>query len=210
MNKATPPDESDSRSRMASDRVTVRSRRVLCEGWATLEQVEFDYQRRDERWQVQRREIYHRGHGAAILLYNRDKRTIVLTRQFRFPAWTLGGDGMLLEVPAGIIEEGNAEATIQAETQQETGFLIGEPEFLFRAYATPGSVTEQLFYFRAPYDSSRRSGVGGGLEEEGEDIEVLEVELQQAVDWIASGEIVDAKTIILVQHAQLHVFGKNT
>ncbi len=180
---------------------------MLSEQWATLEQVVFDYQRNDGRWQRQQREIYHRGHGSAILLYNRHKRTIVLTRQFRFPAWTLGGDGLLFEVPAGIIEDGNAEATVKAETEQETGFVIGPPEFLFRAYATPGSVTEQLFYFAAAYDDTQRSGKGGGVEEEGEDIEVLEVELEQAVSWIATGEIVDAKTIILIQYAQLHLFG---
>ncbi len=203
----TPPSESESRTRTSSDRVRVHSRSVLSDGWATLEQVVFDYQRNDGRWQEQHREIYHRGHGAAILLYNRNKRTIVLTRQFRFPAWTLGGDGLLFEVPAGIIEEGNAEATIQAETEQETGFLIGPPAFLFKAYATPGSVTEQLFYFAAEYDDKLRSGKGGGIEEEGEDIEVLEIELAQAVDWIASGEIMDAKTIILIQYAQLHIFG---
>jgi len=203
----TPPSESESRARNQSERVRVHSRHVLSDGWATLEQVVFDYQRNDGRWQEQHREIYHRGHGSAILLYNRDKRTIVLTRQFRFPAWTLGGDGLLLEVPAGIIENGDAQATIRAETEQETGFLIEPPEFLFRAYATPGSVTEQLFYFAAAYDATRRSGTGGGVEEEGEDIEVLEVELEQAVEWIASGEIMDAKTIVLIQYAQLHVFG---
>lgn len=114
---------------------------------------------------------------------------------------------MLLEVPAGMIEEGDAEATIRAETEQETGFLIGPPEFLFRAYATPGSVTEQLFYFAAAYDDKQRSGLGGGVEEEGEDIEVLEVELEQATEWIRSGDIMDTKTIVLIQYAQLNIFG---
>lgn len=184
----------------------MQSRNVLSAGWATLEEVVFDYRRNDGRWQQQQREIFHRGHGAAILLYNRNKGTIVLTRQFRFPAWTLGGDGLLYEVPAGMIEEGDAEATIRAETQQETGFLIGPPEFLFRAYASPGSMTEQLFYFAAAYDDGKRSGIGGGLEEEGEDIEVVEVELEEAVKWIASGEIMDAKSIVLIQYAQLHIF----
>lgn len=210
MKKISPPAESDSRSRISSERVRVHSRSVLSDEWATLEHVHFDHQRRDGCWQEQHREIYHRGHGAAILLYNRDRRSIVLTRQFRFPAWTLGGDGLLLEVPAGIIDAGDAEATIRAETEQETGFVIGPPEFLFRAYATPGSVTEQLFYFAAQYDDKRRSGEGGGLKEEGEDIEVLEVDLDQALNWVVTGEIMDAKTIILVQYAQLHIFGNLT
>lgn len=203
----SPPEEHESRTRTASDRVRVHSRSVLSEGWATLERVVFDYQRSDGHWQEQRREIYHRGHGAAILLYNRDRRTIVLTRQFRFPDWTLGSDGMLLEVAAGMIEGGDAEATIRAETEQETGFVIGPPEFLFRAYSSPGSVTEQIFYFAAEYDDKARSGEGGGLEEEGEDIEVLEVEFEQAVSWIATDKIRDAKSILLLQYAQLHIFG---
>ncbi|NND92200.1 MAG: NUDIX domain-containing protein [Granulosicoccus sp.] len=201
-----PVPTSNPRSRTRSERVKVRSRTVLSEQWATLERVSFDYRRADGRWQMQQREIYHRGHGAAILLYNLEKRSIVLIRQFRFPVWTLGEAGFLLEVPAGIIEQGNPEATIQRETQQETGFLIGTPQFLFRAYATPGSVTEQLYYYTAEYDTNRRSGTGGGLEDEGEDIEVLEVSMEEAIDWVGCGRIVDAKTIILLQHAQLHIF----
>jgi nudix-type nucleoside diphosphatase (YffH/AdpP family) len=190
-----------------SDRIKVQNRRVLSDNWAHLEQVSFDYLRSDGTWQPHLREIYHRGHGAAILLYNLPQRTIVLTRQFRFPAWSMGGDGFLLEVPAGIVEAENPVATIRAETEQETGFLIGEPDFLFKAFVSPGSVTEQLFYFAAPYDNRQRSGPGGGLEEEGEDIEVLEIALDQAVQWVKEGIIVDAKTIILIQYAQINLFG---
>ncbi|MFK7855927.1 MAG: NUDIX domain-containing protein [Granulosicoccus sp.] len=193
--------------RADSERIKVRERSLLSNNWARLEQVSFDYLRSDGSWQAQTREIYHRGHGAAILLYNLQLGTIVLTRQFRYPAWTIGDEGFLLEVPAGIVEQDNPVATVVAETEQETGFLIGQPEFLFKAFVSPGSVTEQLFYYAAPYDKQQRSGPGGGLPEEGEDIEVLEVSLQQAVDWIAEGKIVDAKTIILIQHAQIHVFG---
>lgn len=190
----------------SGSRIRVKRREVLSNQWARLEDVTFDYLRSDGQWQVQRREIYHRGHGAAILLYNVENESIVLIKQFRFPAWVEDGDGFLLEVPAGIIEKDNPEETIRAETSQETGFLIGKPEFLFKAYATPGSVTEQLFYFTAPYDSNRRDGSGGGLEEEGEDIEVLEVKFSDAVEWIRTGKIIDAKTIILIQHAQLTIF----
>lgn len=195
------------RSRILSERVRVHSRKVLSDQWATLESVSFDYKRGDGRWQRQQREIYHRGHGAAVLLYNLEERSIVLIRQFRFPVWTLGGNGFVLEVPAGMVEEDNPEETVIAESEQETGFIISDPRFLFRVYATPGSVTEQLSFYTAVYNSSQRTGTGGGLEEEGEDIEVLEVTIDQAIEWIKSGEIVDAKTIILVQHAQLSIFG---
>lgn len=187
-------------------RIHVQSRKVLSNQWARLERVRFDYKRADGTWQAQQREIYHRGHGAAILLYNMDQCTIVLTRQFRFPAWELDGDGFLLEVPAGIIEGDDPSLTIQMETEQETGYVIDRPQFLFKAFASPGSVTEQVYYFAANYDRARRSGSGGGLEEEGEDIEVLEVTIEKAVDWVASGSIVDAKTIMLIQYAQLHLF----
>lgn len=187
-------------------RIRIDSRSVLSNEWACLEKVRFDYLRSDGNWQSQQREIYHRGHGAAILLYNRELRTIVLTRQFRFPAWEIDGSGFLLEVPAGIIEGDDALATVQIETEQETGFVVEQPAFLFKAFATPGSVTEQLHYFAASYEPGRRSGVGGGLLEEGEDIEVLEVSFDAAVDWMADGTIVDAKTIILIQYAQLHIF----
>lgn len=189
-----------------TERINVKNRELLSNQWAKLEDVEFDYLRSDGVWQTQRREIYHRGHGAAILLYNLDTRSIVLTKQFRFPAWVIDGDGFLLEVPAGVIESDDPYATIREETEQETGFLIGDPTLLFKAFASPGSVTEQLFYFTAPYDNAKRSGPGGGLEEEGEDIEVLELDFVEAVELIRVGKIVDAKTIILIQYAQLHIF----
>ena len=183
-------------------------RKLLCDGWARLEQVNFDYKRGDGSWQHQQREIYHRGHGAAVLLYNLALGKLVLTRQFRFPVYDCGDEGFLLEVPAGIIEAENPEQTICKETEEETGFLIEQPRFLFRAYATPGSVTEQLHYYCAEYAPDRRVGRGGGLPEEGEDIEVLEVDIEQAVRWIEEGLIVDAKTIILIQYAQLQIFIK--
>lgn len=189
-----------------TDRIKVKQRKLLSNQWAKLEDVEFDYLRSDGVWQTQRREIYHRGHGAAILLYNLDSQTIVLIKQFRFPAWVIDADGFLLEVPAGVIEGDCPHATIREEAEQETGLLIGEATLLFKAFASPGSVTEQLYYFIAPYDNTRRSGAGGGLEEEGEDIEVLEIEFSKAVELIRAGKIVDAKTIILIQHAQLTIF----
>jgi len=195
--------------RVKSDRVFVKQRELLSSQWAKLEDVTFDYLRSDGQWQTQRREIYHRGHGAAILLYDLARETIVLTRQFRFPAWELGGDGFLYEVPAGVIESDNPEETVLQETSQETGFFIEDPQFLFKAYATPGSVTEQIYYFAAVYDNRRRTGSGGGVESEGEDIEVIEMKLTDAVNKISAGNIEDAKTIILIQYAQLHIFDRS-
>lgn len=186
-------------------RIRVHERNCLSDEWARLEQVKFDYLRRDGNWQTQTREIYHRGHGAAILLFNRDKSTIVLTRQFRFPAWEEGDDGFMLEVPAGIIESDDPFDTVRRETEEETGFIIDQPDFLFRAYCTPGSVTEQIHYFSASYEADQRVSSGGGLLQEGEDIEVIEVKLSDAVQWISSGQVIDAKTILLILYAQIHI-----
>ena len=192
--------------RSDSDRIHVISRTPLADAWAYLERVEFNYRRSNGQWQTQRREIYHRGHGAAVLLYNLSNRTIVLTRQFRFPDWECGGDGFLIEVPAGIIESDDPAETVRRETEEETGFLIAEPSFLFKAYASPGSVTEQLHYFCAAYEPQNRCGSGGGLVDEGEDIEVLEVDIDEAVRWVSDGSIIDAKSILLIQYAQLTLF----
>ncbi|MEE9319714.1 MAG: NUDIX domain-containing protein [Granulosicoccus sp.] len=202
---------------MSNDcRIRVKEKNLLSDQWATLERVRFDYQRNDGSWQEQVREIYHRGHGAAILLYNKVNGSVILVRQFRYPVFAvenvdrdssaLAGSGFLLEVPAGILEEDDAVATIRAEVEQETGYHIGSPEFLFAAYVSPGSVTERIHYFVAPYDSSGRIGTGGGLADEGEDIEVLEMPFDEALSAIADGRIQDAKTIVLLQHAALRIF----
>ena len=187
-------------------RVATRRATLLAKGWARLESVEFDYRRADGRWERQRREVYHRGHGAAILLHDIARRRVVLVRQFRYPAHAATARGFLLEVPAGVLENDDPIATIRAETEEETGLRIGEPEFLFAAYVSPGSVTERIHYFAAPYDPDARVGAGGGVAEEGEDIEVLEAGLEEALGWIREGLIEDAKTIVLLQHAALYVF----
>ena len=194
--------------RPAHERVRVRQRERLSKRWATLESVTFDFRRADGQWQRQVREVYHRGHGAAVLLCERSRRTVVLIRQFRFPAWHEDGDGFLVEVPAGIIEGDDAAATIRVEIEQETGFRITAPTFLFSAYVSPGSVTESIHYFMADYSADDRVGSGGGLADEGEDIEVLEVAFDEALAWVGDGRIRDAKTILLLQHAALHVFSR--
>ena len=191
---------------MSQDRVKRIGTRVLSSEWARLEAVEFDYLRRDGQWQRQKREIYHRGHGAALLLYNLEQATVILTRQFRYPAFEVDGDGFLLEVPAGVIEGDDPLATVLQEAEEETGFHIGDATFLFKAYVSPGSVTEQLHYYAAPYRAEQRIGAGGGLESEGEDIEVMEVRFDEVRQWIADGNITDGKTLLLMQYAALHVF----
>ena len=187
-------------------RVITRERRVLADAWARLESVRFDYRDRNGEWQSQVREIYQRGHGAAILLHDVERRTVVLVRQFRYPAHEAERRGFLLEVPAGMLEDDDPAATVVAETEQETGYRIGAPVFLFAAYVSPGSVTERIHYFAAPYEPGARVGEGGGLSDEGEDIEVLEVDIDEACAWIRDGRIEDAKTIVLLQHAALHIF----
>jgi len=192
---------------LSQNRIKLVSSRVLSSEWARLEQVEFDYLRSDGQWQRQVREIYHRGHGAALLLYNIEQGTVILTRQFRYPAFEVEGDGFLLEVPAGVVEQDDPLATVLQEASEETGYEIGDACFLFKAFVSPGSVTEQLHYYAAPYRADQRAGEGGGLAAEGEDIEVLEVPFADVRQWIAEGKITDGKTILLMQYAQLHYFG---
>ena len=140
------------------------------------------------------------------MLYNLEQATVILTRQFRYPAFEVDGDGFLLEVPAGVIEGDDPLATVLQEAEEETGFHIGDATFLFKAYVSPGSVTEQLHYYAAPYRAEQRISAGGGVESEGEDIEVMEVRFDTVRQWIANGNITDGKTLILMQYAALHVF----
>ncbi|WP_058910291.1 NUDIX domain-containing protein [Entomohabitans teleogrylli] len=177
---------------------------LLSDNWYTLKTYRFELQRRDGTWQEQNREAYDRGNGAVILLYNRAKQTVVLTRQFRFPVYINGHNGFLIEAAAGLLDNAAPEERIIAEAQEETGFKVTRIEKLFEAYMSPGSVTEKLYFFMAEYTDQDRNGSGGGLADEGEDIEVLEWPLDRALAAINSGEIMDAKTIMLLQHLALH------
>lgn len=188
-------------------RVRVHDVRVLADDWYVLKKTTFDYHRRDGRWQRLSRETYDRGNGATLLLYDRARRTVVLTRQFRYPAYVNGSsDGLLIEACAGLLEQDDAESCIRREAEEETGFRVGTVTRLFEAYMSPGSVTERLVFFAAEYTATARVGVGGGTADEGEDIEVLELPLDRALGMITTGEIVDGKTILLLQHAALHLF----
>jgi len=148
-NHRLPDDPLAELAREDHGRIRTESVQVLSDGWSRLESVRFDYLHRNGRWESQTREVYHRGHGAAILLYNLERRCVVLVRQFRYPAHSTTGRGFLLEVPAGMVEEDDPAATVIAETEQETGYRIGKPTFLFSAYVSPGSVTERLHFFFA-------------------------------------------------------------
>lgn len=176
---------------------------LLSDDWYTLNKYTFELRRRDGSWQQQSREAYDRGNGAVVLLFNRERKTVVLTRQFRLPAYISGHDGFLIEAAAGLLDNTSPEKRIIAEAEEETGFRISQIEKVFTAFMSPGSVTEKLWFFIAEYTEADRLSDGGGLEEEGEDIEVLEWPLNRALEAISTGEIMDAKTIMLLQHVAL-------
>ncbi|MGR4050008.1 NUDIX domain-containing protein [Kosakonia cowanii] len=175
----------------------------LSQDWGKLTKYTFDFRRRDGEWQRQSREVYDRGNGATILLYNRTKRSVILTRQFRLPLFVNDHAGFLLEAAAGLLDELDAETRIKQEAEEETGYRLERVEKVFEAWMSPGSVSEKLHFFIAEYDESRRIGNGGGLAEEGEDIEVVEMCFTDALAAIRSGEIADGKTIMLLQHLAL-------
>ena len=189
------------------DRVRMREVRVLSDDTYVLRRNTFDFRRRDGRWQTLVRETYDRGDGAAILLWEPRKRTVLLVRQFRFPAYAAGHKDDLVEVPAGMLDARSPEEAIRREAEEEAGIRVTAPRRLFEAFMSPGSVTERITFFMAEYSAADRIGAGGGLEEEGEDISLLEVPLREAMAMIRRGEIVDAKTIMLLQYARLHELG---
>ena len=190
---------------MNQERVRIQNVTTLSHDWYLLQKTTFDYLRRDGQWQTQTRETYDRGDGATILLYNRAKRTVILIRQFRFPTYRDGHHGFLIEAAAGLLEQASPEQRIRAEVEEETGYRVGDVHKVFEAFMSPGSVTERLHFFVAEYDPSSRLNEGGGLAHEGEDIEVLELPLAQAMQMVADGRICDGKTIMLLQHAQLRL-----
>ncbi len=178
---------------------------VLSDNWYVLRKVTFDYRKKDGSWQTQSREAYDRGNGATILLYNRDAGTVILTRQFRLPTFVNGNEtGMLIEACAGLLDQDNPEDCIRREVEEETGFRITHVRKVFEAYMSPGSVTEILHFFVAEYTDTQRINDGGGVEEEQENIEVLELPFGNALEMMANGEIRDGKTLLLLQYAQLH------
>ncbi|EKY3193319.1 NUDIX domain-containing protein [Cronobacter turicensis] len=186
------------------EKVRIIETQTLSDDWYVLKKYTFDYQRRDGQWQRQSREAYDRGNGATILLYNRAERCVILTRQFRLPVFINGYNGLLTETAAGLLDEADPETRIRAEAEEETGYLVDNVEKVFEAYMSPGSVTEKLYFFIGEYDPARRSGTGGGVADEGEDIEVVKMPIDDALRAVRDGEIVDAKTIMLLQYAALN------
>ena len=188
----------------SSARVRIVDTRLLSHHWYVLRTISFDYLRRNGQWQRQHREAYDRGNGAVLLLFDATRQTVVLTRQFRLPAYLNGcADGMLIEACAGLLDGDDPETCICREAEEETGYRIRRPRKVFEAYMSPGSVTEKLHFFVAEYEAADRLGEGGGHPEEGEDIEVLELPLAEALSMVRDGRIADAKTIMLLQHAAL-------
>lgn len=180
--------------------------KILSKVWATLLEIDYDYQFKDGTWKRISRESYDRGNGTGILLYNVEKGMVILTKQFRMPIYyNYKNEGMSIEVCAGAIDENDSpEATIIREVEEEVGYKILEVQQVMTAYSSPGALTEKMYLFVASYSEAMKVNEGGGVASENEEIEVLEVEFSKALEMMASGEIRDAKTIILLQYAQIH------
>jgi GDP-mannose pyrophosphatase NudK len=184
--------------------ITIINTVVLSDQRYILRKVNYEYTDKDGQRAMQSREVYDRGNGAVILLYNKQARTVILTRQFRMPTYLNGNaTGMLIEACAGLLDKEHPEDAIRRETEEETGYKLGAIEKVFESYMSPGSVTEVLYFFTAAYEPSMKVSDGGGLEEEQEEIEVLELSMDRALEMVKTGEIKDAKTIMLLQHARL-------
>lgn len=178
---------------------------MLSKAWYQLYRYTFDYQKEDGEWETQRRETYDRGNGAAILLYDPVKGTVILTRQFRMPTYVNNNpDGMMVEVCAGLLEGDDPESCIIKEVEEETGYRVPQVQQVFEAYMSPGAVTEKLSFFISEYRDNMKVSEGGGAEHESEHIEVLELPFKEALAWIEKGDIQDAKSIMLLQYARIH------
>lgn len=188
-----------------TEKIKILKTEVLSDNWYTLRKVTYEYLKKDGTLETQTREAYDRGNGSTILLYNKQQNTVILTRQFRLPTFLNGNEtGMLIEACAGLLDKDNPEDCIRRETEEETGYRITDVRKIFEAYMSPGSVTEILYFFVAEYSMEMKVNDGGGVEHEQENIEVLEMPIEQAMTMVESGEIKDAKTIMLLQYVKLH------
>ncbi len=207
-------DVPDSRGRTGLDQVgrdltgnpdvVVRDVELLASGWHVLRRTTLDRRRSDGEWVTEQRETYDRGNGATLLPYDPERRTVLLTRQFRYPVYVNGHpDGLLLEAAAGLLDDDAPEVAIRREAEEELGVTLGEVQHVYDVFMSPGSVTERLHFYAAPYRPADRTGAGGGLAEEGEDIEVVELPFDEALDMVDDGRIADAKTVMLLHWAAL-------
>ncbi|WP_455170187.1 NUDIX domain-containing protein [Aegicerativicinus sediminis] len=189
-----------------SDRVKDLSQKILSDRVYKLYEVTFGYQLQSGEWVEKNREVFDRGNGATVLLYNKDKGTIILNYQFRVPTLLNGNEsGFMIEAPAGVIEEKDStvEESMIREIEEETGYRVESVKKVMELFMTPAAVTEKIYYFIAPYTDDMKVSEGGGVAEEHEDIKVLEMPFSDAVSKIESGEIIDAKSVILLQYAQI-------
>ena len=198
---------------MAEDRIRIVREEILSDDYYPLKKVTYEQRRGDGGWQEQQREVYDAASGAAVLLYHRERRTVVLTRQFRLGARLSqpagGSDGFLLEAAAGVLDGAPPEERVKAEAREETGYEIERVVPVMQLYPSPGSLTERIHLFVAEYDPARRCGPGGGKAEEGEDIEVVELDFDDALALVDTGGIVDTKTVLLLLHLERKVLGRH-
>src|SRR6185437_9443292 len=189
-----------------SDRIRVKDVRVLSSNYATLKDTTFEWRRANGEWQTQTRETFDRGNAATLLPYHLEQRTVVLVKQFRYAVYVNGYDDLLIETAAGLLDNESPEVRIRAEAEEEIGYRLGNVRKIFEAFMSPGAVTEKMHFFVAEYETRMRFGSGGGIASEGEEIEVMELPIGQALAMIDDGRIVDAKTIMLLQYAALNIF----
>jgi len=183
--------------------IRILKEEILSDEWATLKKYTIDYRRRDGTWEKQVRQVYDRGHGAAILPYDPVRRTVLLVRQFRLPAYLTGNPEPLVEACAGLLDSNDPLTAIVKEAEEELGFRLRNPRLVFAPYMSPGSVSERLYHFIAEYTPADRISEGGGALDEGEDIEVLEPAMEEALAMVEDGRIIDAKTVLLLQYLRL-------
>lgn len=192
-----------------SENIIIKKTEILSEDYNTLKRLTLEVETRDGKKEEQIREVYQKDSGATILLYNKEKQSVILTKQFRIPIYLNEKgqhDGLAIEACAGLLEGLSPKETAIKETLEETGYSISDPEYVFEAYMVPGTVTEKVYFFIAPYDSTNKVAEGGGLASEGEEIEVLEMPFEEAYQKVFTGEITDGKTIMLLQHLKIAVF----
>lgn len=190
---------------MNSNRIKNIVSKLLSNNYYILKKITFDYKMNNGQWVTQSREVYNRGDGAGILLYNRVKQTVILTKQFRMPTYMNDNkEDMLVEICAGMLDKDNPEACIIRETEEEVGYRLPKVKKVFEAYSSPGVMTEKMHFFIGEYTDAMKVSSGGGVDSEHEDIEVLEIPFKKAIAMLNNGEIVDTRTIVLLQYAQIH------